>query len=44
MEWILGVKSGMENVWGEGEKGRGFGGTSVWRQMKRTNEGTISYR
>ena len=29
MKWILGVKSGMVNVWGEGEKGRGFGGTSV---------------
>ena len=25
----------MENVWDEGEKGRGFGGTSVWRWVKR---------
>ena len=25
----------MMNVWGEGEKGRGFGRTSVWRWVKR---------
>ena len=30
MKWILGVKSGMVNVWGKGKKGRGFGGTIVY--------------